>query len=159
MFTTTIKNIHWENIQTITDYSDGTYGVSNKSSTTKIENTTESETKIERELIREYAVLVIEDPIDDGIVILTEAEYLAREDVTLSGTDTFIQAVRNRHGQGINASYINNRLSVHYGNHLEQIGAPAAWSRGYTGEGSTIAILDTGIDVDHPEFADSILGS
>jgi len=159
VFTTTIKNHHWKNIQTITDYSDGTYGVSNNSSTTKIENTTESETKIERELIREYAVLVIEDPIDDGIVILTEAEYLAREDVTLSGTDTFIQAVRNKHGQGISASYINDRLSVHYGNHLEQIGAPAAWSRGYTGEGSTIAILDTGIDVDHPEFADSILGT
>ena len=159
VFTTTIKNHHWKNIQTITDYSDGTYGVSNKSSTTKIENTTESETKIERELIREYAVLVIEDPIDDGIIILTQAEYLAREDVTLSGTDTFIQAVRNRHGQSISANYITDRLSVHYGNHLEQIGAPAAWSRGYTGKGSTIAILDTGIDVDHSEFADSIKGT
>ena len=158
VFTTTIKNIHWKNIQTITDYSDGTYGVSNASSTTKVENTTESETKVERELIREYAILVIEDPIDDGIVVLTEEEYLARADVTLELTETYRQAVWNVNSN-INQSYIDTVLSKNYGNHLEKIGAPAAWSRGYTGKGSTVAILDTGIDLDHAEFADSILGS
>ena len=31
-----------------------------------------------------------------------------------------------------------------------------AWSRGYTGKGSTIAILDTGIDLDHSEFEGKI---
>ena len=30
------------------------------------------------------------------------------------------------------------------------IGAPRAWSRGFSGSGQTIAILDTGVDKDHP---------
>ena len=157
VFTTTIKNHHWKNIQTITDYSDGTYGVSNNSSTTKIENTTESETKIERELIREYAILIIDDDKDvDPINILTEEEYLARADVSLYGTDTYRNAVTKMNSR-INTWYATEVLSKEYGTNLELIGAPAAWSRGYTGDGSTIAILDSGIDMDHSEFEDSIL--
>jgi subtilisin family serine protease len=36
---------------------------------------------------------------------------------------------------------------------LPQIKVPAAWKRGFTGKGVTIAMVDTGIDFDHPEFA------
>ena len=35
---------------------------------------------------------------------------------------------------------------------LDDIGAQHAYARGYNGEGVTIAILDTGIDIDHSEF-------
>ena len=37
-----------------------------------------------------------------------------------------------------------------------QIGAPAAWERGLTGDGVTIATLDSGIDTTHPDFDDRI---
>jgi subtilisin family serine protease len=40
---------------------------------------------------------------------------------------------------------------------MQQIGAPAAWARGFDGEGVTIAILDTGVDRHHPEFAGRLL--
>ena len=40
-----------------------------------------------------------------------------------------------------------------------QIGAPAAWAAGWTGAGVTIAVLDTGIDADHPDFAGRIAGA
>ena len=37
------------------------------------------------------------------------------------------------------------------------IGAPSAWAAGKTGNGITIAIVDTGVDFNHPEFAGRLL--
>jgi subtilisin family serine protease len=157
IYSTPVKKQHWENNQEIKTYSDGTKGVTNNTSTTGITNTVETEEKVERELIREYAILIIDDDKDtDTITILTEAEYLARTDVSLYDTDTYREAVWKMNSR-INEWYTTEVLSKNYGNHLELVGAPTAWSRGYTGEGSTVAILDTGIDVDHAEFTDSIL--
>jgi len=34
--------------------------------------------------------------------------------------------------------------------------APEAWARGYTGQGVTIAVIDTGVDISHPELRNSI---
>ena len=39
-----------------------------------------------------------------------------------------------------------------------QIGADKVWAAGITGNGVAVAVLDTGIDTDHPELADSYLG-
>ena len=36
------------------------------------------------------------------------------------------------------------------------IGAPVAWQRGYTGQGITVAVADSGIDTAHPTFAGKI---
>ncbi len=33
------------------------------------------------------------------------------------------------------------------------VGAPEAWSMGYTGEGITVAVIDSGVDYTHPELA------
>ncbi|TDE30985.1 S8 family serine peptidase [Actinomadura sp. 6K520] len=35
---------------------------------------------------------------------------------------------------------------------LRQIGAPAAWKAGYTGKGTKVAVLDTGVDTRHPDL-------
>lgn len=39
-----------------------------------------------------------------------------------------------------------------------QIGADSAWNAGFDGSGITVAVLDTGVDVSHPELKDSIAG-
>ena len=41
-------------------------------------------------------------------------------------------------------------------NELSQINASSAYSKGWTGLGSTVAIADTGYDVDHTEFSGQI---
>ena len=42
---------------------------------------------------------------------------------------------------------------------VPQIGAPEAWAAGYTGAGSTVAVLDTGIDATHPDLSDAVAGA
>ena len=41
-------------------------------------------------------------------------------------------------------------------NYLGYINIGDAWSRGYKGAGTTVAVIDTGIDTDHPEFSGRI---
>ncbi|HET9141399.1 S8 family serine peptidase [Actinophytocola sp.] len=41
---------------------------------------------------------------------------------------------------------------------VRQIGAPAAWRKGFTGAGVPVAVLDTGIDDTHPDFRRRLAG-
>jgi len=56
------------------------------------------------------------------------------------------------------AEYTANTLSVGKTNDdfLRVINASSAWARGYTGKGSTVLIIDSGINAGHREFAGSI---
>ncbi len=40
--------------------------------------------------------------------------------------------------------------------YLPQVGAPAAWDQGLTGAGVTVAVLDTGVDDEHPALAGQV---
>jgi subtilisin family serine protease len=42
---------------------------------------------------------------------------------------------------------------------VAQIGAPTAWAAGHTGKGATVAIVDSGIDVTHPDLVDAVTAS
>ena len=39
---------------------------------------------------------------------------------------------------------------------LNAINAPEVWSQGYTGEDIVVAVLDTGVDLDHPDINDNL---
>jgi hypothetical protein len=128
------------------------------------------------EVVEEEPVVVVEevvvvDVVDEPVIVvsdgmgiktegvLTAEEYLAMSDVSLSATQTYIDAVHNVNSN-INVDYITRKSGMYnYGKNLESINAPQAWAKGWTGEGSVLAILDTGIDLDHSEFADKIIAS
>ena len=39
---------------------------------------------------------------------------------------------------------------------LNAVGAPEAWAAGYTGKGVTVAVIDTGVDLNHPDLVQNL---
>lgn len=159
--TTPVTTTYYTNHKTVSVYDNGKETYSNNVKIDKTETVNDVDTTVDRELIREYAIVVppVEDEDDNPpptTIVLTEAEYLARSDVDYTLGDSYYNAVKTMNSR-INDNYIA-KLGTYFGNNLDKIGAPAAWSRGYTGKGSTIAIFDTGIDTDHSEFEGKIKG-
>ncbi|MCW6008146.1 S8 family serine peptidase [Micromonospora sp. CPCC 205371] len=54
---------------------------------------------------------------------------------------------------GIEKVWLNAKVRASLDESVARIGAPAAWARDLTGAGVTVAVLDTGIDTGHPDFA------
>lgn len=55
--------------------------------------------------------------------------------------------------------WLDGRVKASLKESVPLIGAPEAWAAGCTGKGVKVAVLDTGIDVDHPDFAGLIDGT
>lgn len=53
---------------------------------------------------------------------------------------------------GIDSIWLDGKITASLAESTAQIGAPEVWAGGDTGQGVTVAVLDTGIDVAHPDF-------
>ncbi|MFJ5270997.1 S8 family peptidase [Streptomyces sp. NPDC088358] len=62
-------------------------------------------------------------------------------------------------GAGVAKLWLDGRVKADLKESVPLIGAPEAWAAGFTGKGVKVAVLDTGIDVDHPDFAGLIDGT
>ncbi|WP_426560651.1 S8 family serine peptidase [Angustibacter sp. McL0619] len=60
---------------------------------------------------------------------------------------------------GITTIHLDGRVHVDLAESVAQIGAPQAWAAGLDGTGTTVAILDTGIDAEHPDLVGQVAES
>ncbi|CAL9391521.1 hypothetical protein SUDANB95_01261 [Actinosynnema sp. ALI-1.44] len=60
---------------------------------------------------------------------------------------------------GVRSVWLDAPVEATLDRSVPQVGAPRAWQAGHTGAGATVAVLDSGIDVTHPDLADAVVDS
>ncbi|WP_328989647.1 S8 family serine peptidase [Kribbella sp. NBC_01245] len=59
-------------------------------------------------------------------------------------------------GSGIDKIWLDGKVEAVLDRSVAQIGAPAVWQSGFQGEGVKVAVLDTGIDANHPDVSGKV---
>jgi len=90
--------------------------------------------------------------IFNGLALTTNAEII-EELAAMDGTKSIsLDVALSRSKPPVSKNAIQPEWNIN------AINAPELWDRGYTGKNTVLAIMDTGVDVNHPDLASSYRG-
>ncbi|MFB6712011.1 MULTISPECIES: S8 family serine peptidase [unclassified Streptomyces] len=88
----------------------------------------------------------------DGVALKADKEKAA--DFWSDVTNT-----RSRSASGLKKLWLDRKVQATLDKSTKQIGADLAWAAGYDGKGTKVAVLDTGVDAEHPDLKGRIAAS
>ena len=91
-----------------------------------------------------------------GLAVRTERSKSARLWDALTGRTAAAEESPTTTRAGVRRIWLDGVLKVKLDRSVPRIGAPTAWRAGYDGTGVTVAVLDSGIDSTHPDFAGKV---
>ncbi len=86
----------------------------------------------------------------DVIYFLSE-----RDDILIIGHNADKEAILSDQQSAVSGQQ-SVKAEAEVEEHVSQVNAPQVWNQGYTGEGVLVAILDTGVNYEHPDLADHL---
>ncbi|MFE0681347.1 S8 family peptidase [Streptomyces sp. NPDC058961] len=70
-----------------------------------------------------------------------------------------VTSPRSRSASGIKKLWLDRKVTASLDRSAKQIRADLAWAAGYDGKGTKVAVLDTGVDAEHPDLKGRITAS